>query len=280
MKQSMHNIRARRIAAAVAVGMALMVVLLAGCSSPDNTAPASSSSANSSAQSHAASLDGQHLDIYCGAGMTDPFAEIADLFESETGCEMSVTYANAAQIQTQINTTGAGDFFIAGSKEELKPVETAIASSEDLVKHIPVLAVPASNPQNITGLASLANAKRVLVGDPESTPIGKIAMNALTNAGLWESLMASGVITTTTTAPQIATALGNGEGDVGIVWKENVSDDNVVIVDTKDLDSMVKVIPAAQLESAQDIDAANAFKEFLQTDAVWDIWASYGYERA
>ena len=209
-----------------------------------------------------------------------PFAEIADLFESETGCEMSVTYANAAQIQTQINTTGAGDFFIAGSKEELKPVETAIASSEDLVKHIPVLAVPASNPQNITGLASLANAKRVLVGDPESTPIGKIAMNALTNAGLWESLMASGVITTTTTAPQIATALGNGEGDVGIVWKENVSDDNVVIVDTKDLDSMVKVIPAAQLESAQDIDAANAFKEFLQADAVWDIWASYGYERA
>ena len=64
------------------------------------------------------------------------------------------------------------------------------------------------------------------------------------------------------------------------MWKENVSDDNVVIVDTKDLDSMVKVIPAAQLESAQDIDAANAFKEFLQADAVWDIWASYGYERA
>lgn len=88
---------------------------------------------------------------------------------------MNVTYANAAQIQTQITTTNEGDFFIAGSKEELKPVEGSVASSEDLVKHIPVLAVPASNPANINGIADLANAQRVLVGDPESTPIGKIA---------------------------------------------------------------------------------------------------------
>lgn len=249
--------------------LALAAMLMTGCGS-----------SGTSSQSQAANLEDQQLNIYCGAGMTEPFQEIADLFTEETGCTMNVTYANAAQIQTQINTTGEGDFFIAGSKEELKPVEAAVASSEDLVKHIPVLAVPASNPANITGIASLANAQRVLVGDPESTPIGKIAKKALGDAGLWDSLMGAGVITTTTTAPQIATALGNGEGDAGVVWKENVKGDNVTIVDTNDLDALIKVIPAAQLTSAQDIDAVAAFKEFLQTDAVWDIWASYGYERA
>ena len=47
--------------------------------------------------------------------MTQPFTEIADAFTQATGCEMNVTYANAAQIQTQIKETQQGDFFIAGS---------------------------------------------------------------------------------------------------------------------------------------------------------------------
>lgn len=263
--------RIRRLGAIAAMALVLAALTMVGCFS---------SNAGSQSSSQAANLQGQQLNIYCGAGMTEPFQKIADLFTEETGCEMNVTYANAAQIQTQITTTNEGDFFIAGSKEELKPVESAVASSEDLVKHIPVLAVPASNPANITGIASLANAQRVLVGDPESTPIGKIAKKALTDAGLWDSLMGSGVITTTTTAPQIATALANGEGDAGIVWKENVKGDGVSIVDTSDLDALIKVIPAAQLACAQDVAAVSAFKDFLQTDAVWDIWASYGYERA
>lgn len=270
MTSTKTGTRIRYLATIAAVIFALAALTMMGCSSstPSQSSP------------QPADLNGQQLNIYCGAGMTEPFQKIADLFTEETGCEMNVTYANAAQIQTQITTTNEGDFFIAGSKEELNPIEGAVASSEDLVKHIPVLAVPASNPANITGIADLANAQRVLIGDPESTPIGKIAKKALGEAGLWDSLMGSGVITTTTTAPQIATALANGEGDAGIVWKENVKSDGVSIVDTTDLNALIKVIPAAQLTCAQDVAAVNAFKEFLQTDAVWDIWASYGYERA
>lgn len=52
-------------------------------------------------QTAAASLEGKSLNIYCGAGMTKPFQEIADAFKAETGCEMNIAFANAAQIQTQ-----------------------------------------------------------------------------------------------------------------------------------------------------------------------------------
>ena len=44
-------------------------------------------------------LSGQSLLVYCGAGMKDPFQEISDRFTELTGCEMNVTFANAAQIQ-------------------------------------------------------------------------------------------------------------------------------------------------------------------------------------
>lgn len=212
--------------------------------------------------------------------MTDPFTEIAEAFEQQTGCKMNVTFANAAQIQTQIDTTQEGDFFIAGSAEELKPVEQYVAESENLVKHIPVIAVPSANPKDIAGLADLANADTLLIGDPESTPIGKIAKKALTDAGVWEDLQAKGAITTTTTAPQIATALANGEGDAGIVWKENVKADGATIVDTPDLDSYVKVVPAALLTFAADEVAAAEFQNYLDTAEAQDIWKKYGYELA
>ena len=263
--------------------------LLAGCSSSGGSASASASaasdsasasSASASASASAASLEGSQLNIYCGAGMTDPFTEIAEAFEQQTGCKMNVTFANAAQIQTQIDTTQEGDFFIAGSAEELKPVEQYVAESENLVKHIPVIAVPSANPKGIAGLADLANADTLLIGDPESTPIGKIAKKALTDAGIWEDLQAKGAITTTTTAPQIATALANGEGDAGIVWKENVKADGATIVDTPDLDNYVKVVPAALLTFAADEVAAAEFQDYLDTTEAQDIWKKYGYELA
>ena len=127
----------------------------------------------------ALSLEGQTLLIYCGAGMQKPFQEIADAFQAETGCEMNVTYANAAQLQTQISESKQGAFFIAGSQEEVKPVADFVLDSTPLVKHIPVLAVAAGNPKEIKGIADLAREDVVtVIGDPESTPIGKIAMKA------------------------------------------------------------------------------------------------------
>ncbi len=269
----------RRVFAAGCV-TALCALAACGIATGCTSSPAADDSAKEPAaeQPAAKPLEGKVIKVYCGAGMTDPFQEIADAFTAETGCEVEVTYANAAQIQTQINTTQEGDFFIAGSAEELKPVSESVASSTDLVKHIPVLIVAAGNPQGIAGLADLASAERVLVGDPESTPIGKIAKKALTDAGLWEQLSASGAITTTTTAPQIAAALANGEGDAGIVWKENVKGDGAEIVATSDLDALVKTVPAARLSFSADAQAADAFSEFLQTDTAWEIWADYGYE--
>ena len=281
MKSQTNRVKAltrKKFAAVVVAAACALTMALAGCSAGEPSSQGGDKAAEPAAEEQA-SLEGKELNIYCGAGMTDPFQEIADAFEAETGCAMNVTFANAAQIQTQITTTEEGDFFIAGSADELKPVTDYVEQQTDLVKHIPVLAVPADNPKNITGLADLANCERVLVGDPESTPIGKIAKNALTKQGLWDSMMAGNVLTTTTTAPQISTALANNEGDAGIVWKENVTDDGAVIVETTDLDAFVKTIPAAQLTCAADADAVAAFNEFLQSDAAWDIWADYGYER-
>ena len=85
---------------------ATMMLSLAGCAGgnekTENTKKAQTETENKTEEKEdAVQIDGV-LSIYCGAGMQQPFQEIADAFHEETGCEMNVTYANAAQIKTQI----------------------------------------------------------------------------------------------------------------------------------------------------------------------------------
>ncbi len=222
-------------------------------------------------------LEGKSLMVYCGAGMTEPFQEISDAFSEETGCEMNVVFANAAQIQTQINTSREGDLFVAGSADELKPVESTVSESVDLVKHIPVIAVQKDNPKGITSVEDLAGEDvTVIIGDPESTPIGKIAQKVFSDAGIQGSV---NLAATTTTAPQLTTALEAGEADAAIVWKENVKGD-VEIADIEAMENYIKTIPAASLSTTADADTLQAFLDYLQTEKAQDIWISYGYELA
>lgn len=267
---------------------AMMLLSLAACGQTNDTpateAPAPQTEAPTEAateaptEAEAASLEGHNLMIYCGAGMKQPFQEIANAFQEKTGCEMNVTFANAAQIQTQISEAQEGDFFIAGAAGELKPVADYVESSVNLVKHIPVLAVAAGNPKNITAIADLASEEIItVIGDAESTPIGKIAVQIFADAGITDQV---NLAATTTTAPQLATLIGLGEADAAIIWKENCNVEGVEICDLDEMDAYIKVIPAARLNFGTNAEAAEAFLEYLNSEEAQAIWMSYGYELA
>lgn len=252
--------------------LCLSAFLLIGCGNASEDQPP----AGDQETGDVVDLSGKTLQIYCGAGMTKPFEVITQTFKDETGCEMEVIYANAAQIQTQIKTTEEGDLFIAGSVEELVPVEEYVQGSKDLVKHIPVLAVQKGNPSGIIGLNDLTKeGVEVVLGDAESTPIGKIANKALSDAGILDKV---NILARTATAPELMNALSLGECDAIIVWKENVTGDKMEIVDTSDLDKYIKIIPAASLTSNQDADTLASFLEFLDSDTAKNIWKDFGYE--
>lgn len=267
------------IGAALITGCGAASSGTAGSSAPQQTqesAPEDGEAGKSAANTP--DLTGHTLMIYCGAGMTKPFQEIADSFKAATGCEMNVTYANAGQIQSQITTSEEGDMFIAGSAEELKPVESYVSESKALVKHIPVLAVQSGNPKNITSLAGLAEEDvSLIIGDIDSTPIGKIAKKSLTDAGIFDKVQ---IEASTATAPQMATAIAAGEADAAIIWKENCDAQGVEIVDNSGLEDYIKTIPAASLSCSADHDARQAFLAYLNSRDVQEIWLKYGYEIA
>lgn len=221
-----------------------------------------------------AALAAKALHVYCGAGMTKPFGEIAAAFTRKTQVNMEVTYANAGQIQSQINTAQEGDLFIAGAAEELKPIEKYVSARRDLVKHIPVLAVARGNPKNIRGVKDLGRSDlRVVLGDAKATPIGKIADKALADAGLAGKV---NVVSRGVTAPSIFNALNVGECDAVIVWKENVSPTMDIVPDPV-MDAYVKTIPAASLSVSDNPEGQKLFLDFLNSGEAHAIWKKYGY---
>lgn len=222
-------------------------------------------------------LTGKTLFIYCGAGMTKPFADIAALFEDKTGAKMEVTYGNAAQLTAQIKSSNQGDLFIAGDQGELETIkEEYIADTKSLVKHIPVIAVQKGNPKKISGLSDFAkDGIKVVLGDNQATPIGKIADKALKDAGILENV---DVIARTSTAPEIATALSLGQCDAAIVWKENTELESVELLNNTDMEDFIKVVPAASLKCSTNTDALEVFLTFLDSQEAKDIWTKYGYE--
>lgn len=214
------------------------------------------------------------LHVYCGAGMTRPFGEIAAAFTEKTGVKMEVTYANAGQIQAQIRTAQEGDFFIAGAVEELKPVEAWVSARRDLVRHIPVLAVARGNPKQLRGIKDLAGSGiRVVLGDAKATPIGKIADRAIADAGIAGKV---NVVSRGVTAPSIFNALNVGECDAVIVWKENVSASMDIVPDPA-MDAYVKTIPAASLSFSADPEGRKRFLDFLDSDEARAVWEKHGY---
>ena len=111
----------------------------------------------------------------------------------------------------------------------------------------------------------------------DSTPIGKIAKKALTDAGIFDKVQ---IEASTTTAPQMATAIAAGEADAAIIWKENCDAAGVEIVDNSGLEDYIKTIPAASLSCSGDNEARQAFLDYLNSEDAQEIWMKYGYEIA
>ncbi|HNZ64108.1 MAG TPA: substrate-binding domain-containing protein [Bacillota bacterium] len=216
--------------------------------------------------------------VYCGAGMAKPFKEIEEAFKEKTGHPIEVVYVNAVQAQTQINTTGKGDYFVAGAKNELEPIKDKVAESRDLVKHIPVVGVQKGNPKDIREFADLEKeGVGLVIGDPEATPIGKIAMAIFKENGIDDKV---NILSKTTTAPQMAIILENKQADAVIVWKENIDPEKMSIADIAGMDKYIKVVPLAKLTSAGDGPAVKELDEFLRSQEAKEIWMKFGYELA
>ncbi len=219
------------------------------------------------------------IHVYCGAGMKKPFLEIAKVYEDEAKVNVDVTVGNAAEIKSQITESQDGDIWIAGGESELKSLyeKDMIGEVISLVKHVPVVAVSKELQVDIKSPKDLTKSGiNAVVGDAESTPIGKIAQKFLKKQGIDGKV---NIIANTCSSPVMITALQTNEANVAIMFKENaINKDGVEVLDMPEINDHIMSVQAVELSTSKNVDETADFMAWIETEKPKGIWAKYGYE--
>lgn len=228
----------------------------------------------------------EELRIFSGAGLMKPMEELRQNFEKEHGVTITVHYGSSGEIFGMLAMGQNCDVFIPGAEkytmDAVKNGWVYEPSIIKMVKHEPVILVPAGNPGNITSLDDLAKPGiKVALGDPKAPAIGKISKKMLTKAGLWEKVKPNvAVFAPTCNQLLIYAALGQAQATINwldvTAWAEDKGKIEVVRIDQKR--NMIKTIPTAVHISAKDRELAHKLNEYIASEEGLAIWEKWGFE--
>lgn len=240
------------------------VLALAGCSSP---APAP-------AEAPADTLDGT-ITVFAAASLTDSFRAIADAFtEQHPRVEVVFNFGGSSGLATQIVEAAPADVFAAASPATMTTVtDAALADGEPVTFATNVLeiAVASGNPGGITGLGDFADPEKTLALCAVEVPCGAAAAKLFESAGITPS-----VDTYEQDVKAVLTKVDLGEVDAGIVYVTDVRSAGDAI-EGIEVDSAPVNYPIATLSGSTNPVAANAFVDFVLSDAGQRILRAAGF---
>ncbi len=223
----------------------------------------------------------ESITVYSGAGLRKPIEELGKMFQEKTGVEVQFTYGGTAQLISQILMIEKGDVFLPGDVEELTPLreKNKIAHEKSVVYHIPILAVPQGNPSNIKSLADLAQpGVKVVLGDPEANPIGKLANKVLKDNGLFAQVEPN-VVARAMTVNEMFAYIAMQQVDASIIWEDNlIGNEKIEMVPTAEFDNYIKEVPAVSLQYSEHPELAEQFVDFVASADGIKVWQKWGFK--
>jgi len=204
---------------------------------------------------------------------------IGEKFKEKYGADVQFTYANSTELISQMEISKKGDLCILASVEDYQSAKNKnlIKDEKELVRHIPAIAVPKGNPANITSLKDFSNSGvKVILGDPQTSPLGKLANKLFEKQGISDSVK-NNTVSTFSTVNEVVTFLSQGKGDCSIVWEDNIlnSSKGLDLISIPESENMIKTIPICTLQSSSESDLADEFMNFTASDEAKEIFTKF-----
>lgn len=223
----------------------------------------------------------ESLMVFSGAGLRKPMDEIGQVYEEQFGVKIEYTYAGSAQNLSQIELAQEGDIYVPGSMSYIKSAEEKglVESKQDVVYHVPAIAVPKGNPANITCLADFTKpGVKVVLGDERSAAIGKVAQKMFEKNGLLAEVEKN-VVSKDATVNEVMVHVAMAQADACIIWEDNVQGvEEVEIVEIPAEQNMIKTIPVGVLTCTQKQETAQAFADFVASADGKAIFEKHGFK--
>ena len=231
----------------------------------------------------------RELHVFAAASLRQAIADAADAFQAANpGVRVVGSYAGSQVLRLQVESGARADLFVSANPGHLDALQRAGLLREPstvVAANQLILAVPAGNPAQVTGLHDLTQPNRRVVMAGESVPAGAYArrMLALHAAASGQPGFADAVlrrvISFETNVRQVAAKLELGEADAGFVYRTDVlaSDGRLHVVETPPQVLVTARYPAAVLRDAPNPELARRFLAFLRSPEAQAILARRGF---
>ena len=241
---------------------------------------------NSSEANAATSAEPVELTISVAASVQDAMRDVQAAYQAEAP-NVTITYnfGSSGSLAQQIDQGAPADVFLSASKRWMDDLEDKgqmlEGSRQELLQNSMVLITPQDS-TDVTDFEALETDQniRVAMGEPESVPAGRYAREVLTAMNLFGSIQAKLVFTKD--VRQVLSYVQTGNVDAGLVYATDALIANQVqVVATAPAATHSPIVyPVAVVNDGANIEAAQAFVDFLSTDRAMTIFQEYGFSPA
>jgi len=257
----------RRLAV-IAAGLAM--VAIAGCSSGS---PKSSSSPSTTPTATGT------ITVFAAASLTETFTKLGQQFDAaHHGDLVKFSFGASSSLATEITSGAPADVFASASPKNMDTVVSAgdASSPQNFAKNTAEIAVPPSNPANVTSLADLAKSSvKVALCQPQ-VPCGVVAAAVFKNAGI--------TVNPVTLEPDVKSTLSQvelGNVDAGVVYVTDVlaAGAKVMGITIPANDNASTLYPIAAISNSKNLSVAQQFVAYVLSPAGQKVLTAAGFEK-
>lgn len=224
------------------------------------------------------------INVAAAASLTEAFTDMEKEFEAENpGIDVVYNFGASGTLRTQIEGGAPVDVFASAAEDQMDMLATKgfvyNDTREDFVENSLVMIAPKGNTLGLTGMQDLTKTEveKISIGNPDSVPAGKYAKEAITNAGLWDSV--SGKMLMAENVKQALVYVEKEEADAGFVFMTDVSSaqpDTIEVVTSVPVSTPI-TYPIAVVSSTQNQDDSQLFIDFVTGEKGKSILEQYGF---
>lgn len=285
--------------------LCMTACLLAGCGAGQTASAPTIASAAAPAETAAPETESAaepvELIVFAAASMTETLTVLASQYMADHP-EVTVVFNfdSSGTLKTQIQEGAQCDIFISAGQKQMNQLDITAkpevntegldfvleGSRFNILENRVALAVPEGNPAGIESyddlIAKLKAGKVILAMGNSDVPVGQYTQKILAFYGLAEeTLAAAGSVTYGSNVKEVTTQVIEAAVDCGVIYQTDAFSAGLTVVDTATAEMCGQVIyPAAIVKTSQNVEAAQAFLDYLVSDAGDAVFEAVGFTPA
>jgi molybdate transport system substrate-binding protein len=223
------------------------------------------------------------LTVSAAISLKEAFGEIAAQFEKgRPGDKINFNFAASGELSQQIERGAPVDVFASAALKQMNDLDKKglllAGTNQPFARNRLVVVVPKGEAK-VTSFEQLSKVGRLTIGNPRTVPAGQYASEALTRAGIYNTLLASQKIVFSENVRQALAYVEDGNVDAGIVYATDARTSQKVSVGfpVPANYSEPVVYPIAVVKDSKQPDLARAFVTFVLSAQGQEILQSKGF---